>query len=118
MQGDEFVRGVMDRLGVSTAAELAEVMRWKRGTERTVARWLAGDTRPSFDYVMEMVEQANLLNTNSDARPVAPAPLGLLGSLEAKVDQMAEMTADSLARLEAAVTRLSQRRQPAAGQSR
>lgn len=79
MTGAEFVRGVMRRLDVQTAAELAEVMHWKRGAERTVARWLADDTKPSFDYVMEMVERAGLLNGTQTIRfepgedPPAPA---------------------------------------------
>jgi gamma-glutamylcysteine synthetase len=53
----------MRRLDADTAADFAEAMGWKRGAERTVARWLSGVAKPSFGYVMEMVERAGLLET-------------------------------------------------------
>src|SRR3954464_8235198 len=66
MTSEEFVRTVMERLDVQTAAELAEKMRWGRGVERTAARWLTGQSQPSFDYVIDMAERAGLLNTTAD----------------------------------------------------
>lgn len=116
MDAQEFVHGVMDKLGVSTAAELAEAMRWKRGTERTVARWLAGETRPSFDYVMEMVERAALLNSDGDSPSALEAHRDPLQELEARVQQGFDEIADALARLVTEVRRLSRSRPHAAGQ--
>lgn len=65
MTSEEFVRTVMERLDVQTAAELAEKMRWGRGAERTAARWLTGQSQPSFVYVIDMAERAGLLNTSA-----------------------------------------------------
>ena len=61
MTGTEFVRHVMVVLEVSTAAGLAEKMRWRRGMERTIARWLAGTSEPSFAYTIDMATTAGLL---------------------------------------------------------
>lgn len=90
---EEFVRGIMERLGVRTAAELAEKMRWKRGVERTAARWLSGDAQPSFGYVMEMIERAELLNASIDGivrlepgeDPPAPAERRQLAENDASI---------------------------------
>ena len=87
MTSEEFVRGVMERLGANTAAELAEKMRWKRGAERTVARWLSGDSQPSFDYVIDMVERAGL--PNSSVQGIV-SPDGDDPSAQADREQLAE----------------------------
>jgi hypothetical protein len=85
----EFVRGVMERLGVETASGLADAMGWPRGKERTVARWLAGETNPSYDNVIEMVERAGLLNTSEAGRSAAlPTPLLPLEQLAANDAQL------------------------------
>jgi len=61
MTGSEFVRQVMVLLDAPTAAALAEKMHWRRGMERTVARWLAGTSEPSFVYTIDMATKAGLL---------------------------------------------------------
>lgn len=83
MTGTEFVRGVMERLNVTSAAGLADAMRWPRGKERTVARWLAGEVNPSYESVIEMVERAGLLSNAGDAPSAVPVPSDPLGQLAA-----------------------------------
>lgn len=112
MTGPAFVRAVMNRLGAASPADLANIMRWPRGTERTVARWLTGETSPSFDYTMEMVGRAGLLNNDEDVPSAEVAPGDPLEALERKVDLMARRTGQSLARLEAAISQLSQKQPP------
>lgn len=90
MTGEAFVRGVMERLGVATAAALADAMGWPRGKERTVSRWLSGETNPSYANVMQMVERAGLLN-NDGAAPAAPvAPADPLAQLAANDETLLE----------------------------
>jgi hypothetical protein len=116
--GAEFVRLVMRRLDCSSPADLAEAMKWKRGTERTVAKWLAGETRPSFNYVMQMVESAELVSTDEAGPKPVPAPRDPLAKLEATVDQMAGHTAEALQELQREVKELSTRIPPAVGRHR
>lgn len=51
----------MKRLEVASPAQLAEAMNWKRGTERLVAKWLAGEARPGFLYMMDMLDATGWL---------------------------------------------------------
>lgn len=52
----------MRELGASSASELAETMRWPRGTERLVAKWLAGNNSPSYGRTMEMLERCGWIS--------------------------------------------------------
>ena len=117
MTGAEFVRQVMDRVGAASPSELAETMQWRRGTERTVSKWLTGETRPSFGYVMEMVERAGLFSIDGVVPQDGAALRDPLRSLEAKVDRMARRTGDALGSLEATVKELSARIPPSDDQS-
>lgn len=63
----KFVQAVMDHLGASSPAALAETMRWKRGVERTVSRWLAGAADPNYGYTMGMLRKCGWINMNGDA---------------------------------------------------
>lgn len=71
----KFVQAVMDHLGVSSPAGLADEMDWKRGVERTVSRWLAGVADPSYRYTMEMLRKCGWLSMNGDAPAAAPSDL-------------------------------------------
>lgn len=87
--GEEFVRAAMRDLGVETAAQLAEKMRWKRGTERLVAKWLSGQNDPSYTYTMELLEKTGRLSKRIDRRAEPPAQADPLAALGAAVGEMA-----------------------------
>lgn len=118
MTGEEFVRGVMERLGVSSAAALADAMRWPRGKERTVARWLAGESNPSYENVMEMVQRAGLLSSDAGVPSDSRVPGDPLEALSASVDQMADRMAAVLDRLDADMKELASRIPPAGARRR
>lgn len=99
LDGAQFVRAVMLKLEAATAADLAEKMRWKRGTERLVAKWLAGTNRPSYPYVMEMIDKADLLDIEATtARPPTEAEAGMIGDhreeIAALLRRLQELTAE------------------------
>lgn len=79
----------MRDLGVETAAQLAEKMRWKRGTERLVAKWLSGQNDPSYTYTMELLEKTGRLSKRIDRRAEPPAQADPLAALGAAVGEMA-----------------------------
>ena len=74
LDSGEFVRNVMAAVDAHNPGELAEAMRWKRGTERLIAKWLTGETKPGYRYTMEMLEKTGWLTmaeTPEGARPLA-----------------------------------------------
>lgn len=81
MTGAEFVRQVMRQLGVDSATGLAGRMRWPRGIERTISRWLAGESEPSFAYTFEMGRKAGFLNMGEALPADQAVPDDLLAEL-------------------------------------
>lgn len=88
--GADFVRQVMRQLDVSTPAALAEKMRWPRGTERTVARWLTGESEPTFSYTIAMATKAAMFNIESPTNSDQPDIEDRLGGLEVGVARLQE----------------------------
>lgn len=78
LDGPSFVNAVMARLGAANAADLAEKMHWKRGTERLVAKWLAGNNRPSYRYMLEMIERAGLIDMGGVKEPFEELPVAVV----------------------------------------
>lgn len=78
VEGAKFVRLVMRAIGAESPAQLAEKMRWKRGTERLVAKWLSGQNDPSYTYTIEMLERVGWIaaGLSRDEPPPRPAPIG------------------------------------------
>lgn len=62
LTGLEFVQAVMNRLGARTANDLAEAMKWPRGKERLVAKWLAGTNDPNYETTIALLDAAGWLN--------------------------------------------------------
>lgn len=85
LDGPQFLRAVMDQLGVNTAGDLAEKMGWKRGFERTVARWIAGDNEPSYGYVMEMIDKTGWARTAQETRPLTEDEATQIRALQAEL---------------------------------
>lgn len=78
---DVFVRAVMAALNCGSPMDLAEEMGWKRGTERLVAKWLAGSNKPGYEYTMEMLERCGWVNMGADAPGVVEKPHDRLGEV-------------------------------------
>lgn len=93
LDGPQFVRAVMVSVGVENAAGLADAMGWKRGTERLVAKWLAGSNRPSYKYMLQMVERAGWLSSDGRAQPQEAAVS--LETLERRLQEASELTAEN-----------------------
>lgn len=82
LDGPTFVKTVMDRLEVDSPAKLAEKMKWKRGTERLVAKWIAGDNRPSYGYMLDMIDAAGMLNSAGGDLATPEQPPDRLAKIE------------------------------------
>lgn len=98
VEGAEFVRRVMTALGAESPAQLAEKMRWKRGTERLIAKWLTGQNDPSYAYTMDMLERVGwiALGHSKDEDPPQRA-----AGLDPRLVQALEQIADVAAKLDA-----------------
>lgn len=87
IDGQMFVRAVMTQLECESPLAFAEKMGWKRGTERLVAKWLAGANRPSYNYIMEMIERTGWLSLDG-------APSLRLAATEPSTNELAELRAN------------------------
>jgi hypothetical protein len=105
VEGADFVRLVMDALGVQSPSQLAETMSWKRGTERLVAKWLSGQNDPSYTYTMEMLDRVGWLAIGDAGASPATDQRGA----DAAFDQALEEIAGVLERL---VSRVSEQELP------
>lgn len=90
IEAADLVKGVMECLSVSSPAELAERMGWKRGTERLVARWIAGDVQPGYGYTLELLEAAGWLSMNVDGRVSSGIPRDPLAEIAATVSALSD----------------------------
>lgn len=117
--GDELVRAVMRKLGCSSPAELADAMGWRRGTERLIAKWLAGNNNPGYEKTLEMLERCGWLTLDGDARAAGltsrPTPEELLAEVSLG---MAALLDHFEIQIEAARPAAARKRKPAAGKSR
>lgn len=93
MPGPDFVRSVMQHLGASSAAELAETMGWKRGTERLVAKWLNGDNQPNYERTWEMLDRCGWVNVGAMPTRLLPRPAneGLAEKIDAALENQERM---------------------------
>lgn len=84
-------------------------MGWKRGTERLVAKWLAGNNNPGYEKTMEMLERCGWLSLGEDARTREASPRDPLAELEATVEAQGRATTTSLRALTAGIRKLERR---------
>ncbi len=99
----------MDQLEVSSAADLADRLGWKRGTERLVQKWLSGENQPGFSYTIEMLEAAGFVSLNGTGPVALSQPRDRLAELEATVEAQGRATTTALKALAEGIGRLEQR---------
>lgn len=99
----------MAALGCNSPAGLAETMGWKRGTERLVAKWLAGQNNPGYEKTMEMLEKCGWLAVSDGSRDELGARRDRLAELETTVEAQGRATTMALKSLAAGIRKLERR---------
>jgi hypothetical protein len=69
-----YVERAMQTLGVTTPSALADVMGWRRGAERLIYRWLAGEVAPGFAYTIDLAVRCGWLTAAAQGSPVRLLP--------------------------------------------
>jgi hypothetical protein len=103
ISADELTRAAMDAAGVTTARQLAKVLRLEGyDSPKRIERWLRGENKPRYDETIALLDLAGWLKTDG-AKARRPA-----GVSAADLAPALEQIADGLEKLDALVSARSQ----------